>query len=97
MKERLQANAVPIQIPIGAEANYVGLVDLVKMKAEIYVDEMGTTMDETEIPASLQEMAEESCVGRNGEPMDVARAMQYLAEADFVTGHVLNVDGGYVI
>ncbi len=59
MKERLQSNAVPIQIPIGAEDKFVGLVDLVKMKAEIYVDEMGTTMDETEIPADLQEMAEE--------------------------------------
>ena len=59
MKERLQANAVPIQLPIGAEASFVGLVDLVKMKAEIYVDEMGTTMDETEIPAELKEMAEE--------------------------------------
>ena len=59
MKERLQANAVPIQIPIGSEANYVGLVDLVKMKAEIYVDEMGTTMDETDIPADLRDMAEE--------------------------------------
>ena len=59
MKERLQANAVPIQLPIGAEASFVGLVDLVKMKAEIYIDEMGTTMDETDIPANLQEMAEE--------------------------------------
>ena len=59
MKERLQANAVPIQIPIGAEADFVGLVDLVKMKAEIYVDEMGTTMDETDIPADLVAMAEE--------------------------------------
>ena len=59
MKERLQANAVPIQLPIGAEASFVGLVDLVKMKAEIYVDEMGTTMDETDIPADLVEMAEE--------------------------------------
>ena len=59
MKERLQANAVPIQIPIGAEASFVGLVDLVKMKAEIYVDEMGTTMDETDIPADLRDMAEE--------------------------------------
>ena len=48
-------------------------------------------------PQILQEMAEDSPVGRNGEPMDVARAMLYLAEADFVTGHVLNVDGGYVI
>ena len=59
MKERLQANAVPIQIPIGAEASFVGLVDLVKMKAEIYVDEMGTTMDETDIPSELREMAED--------------------------------------
>ena len=59
MKERLQANAVPIQIPIGAEASFVGLVDLVKMKAEIYVDEMGTTMDETDIPADLVDMAQE--------------------------------------
>ena len=59
MKERLQANAVPIQLPIGAEADFVGLVDLVKMKAEIYVDELGTTMDETDIPANLVEMAEE--------------------------------------
>ena len=48
-------------------------------------------------PQILQEMAEDSPVGRNGEPMDVAKAMLYLAEADFVTGHVLNVDGGYVI
>ena len=59
MKERLQANAVPIQLPIGAEADFVGLVDLVKMKAEIYVDELGTTMDETDIPANLVEMAQE--------------------------------------
>ena len=59
MKERLQANAVPIQLPIGVEADFVGLIDLVKMKAEIYVDELGTTMDETEIPENLKEMAEE--------------------------------------
>ena len=59
MKERLQANAVPIQIPIGCEASFVGLVDLVKMKAEIYIDEMGTTMDETDIPANLVAQAEE--------------------------------------
>ena len=59
MKDRLQANAVPIQLPIGVEADFVGLIDLVKMKAEIYVDELGTTMDETEIPENLKEMAEE--------------------------------------
>ena len=45
----------------------------------------------------LEEMAQEAPVGRNGTPMDVARAMEYLSNADFVTGHILNVDGGYVI
>ena len=48
-------------------------------------------------PEILEEMAEDAPVGRNGRPMDVARAMEYLANAEFVTGHILNVDGGYVI
>ena len=48
-------------------------------------------------PEVLREMAEEAPVGRNGTPMDVAKAMAYLADAEFITGHVLNVDGGYVI
>ena len=48
-------------------------------------------------PEILEEMAEESPVGRNGTPMDVAKAFAYLADAEFVTGHVLSVDGGYAI
>ena len=48
-------------------------------------------------PEILSDMAREAPVGRNGTPMDVAKAMEYLANADFVTGHVLNVDGGYVL
>ena len=48
-------------------------------------------------PQILSEMAEETPVGRNGSPMDVAKAMAYLAEAEFITGHVLSVNGGYVI
>ena len=48
-------------------------------------------------PAILAEMAEENPVGRNGTPMDVAKAMVYLAEADFITGQVLPVNGGYII
>ena len=48
-------------------------------------------------PDILEGMAQESCVGRNGTPMDVAKAMEYLANAEFITGHVLNVDGGYVL
>ena len=48
-------------------------------------------------PGILEDMAQEAPVGRNGTPMDVAQAMEYLANADFVTGHILNVDGGYVL
>ena len=48
-------------------------------------------------PEILAEMAEETPVGRNGTPEDVAKAMEYLANAEFITGHVLNVDGGYVL
>lgn len=48
-------------------------------------------------PEILAEMAEESPVGRNGTPVDVAKAFAYLAEADFVTGQVLPVNGGYII
>lgn len=48
-------------------------------------------------PEILKDMAGEAPVGRNGTPMDVAQAMEYLANADFVTGHILNVDGGYVL
>ena len=48
-------------------------------------------------PQILQEMAEESPIGRNGTPRDVAQAMAYLADAQFVTGQVLAVNGGYVI
>ena len=48
-------------------------------------------------PEVLAEMAEDAPVGRNGTARDVARAMEYLADAEFVTGHVLSVNGGYVI
>ena len=48
-------------------------------------------------PEIMAEMAEDTPVGRNGRPEDVAKAMAYLVNADFITGHILNVDGGYVI
>ena len=48
-------------------------------------------------PEILDEMAQEAPVGRNGTAMDVAKAMEYLVNAEFVTGHVLSVNGGYVI
>ena len=59
MKDRLQANAVPIQLPIGAEDVFTGIIDLFEMKAHMFVDDLGLKDEETEIPAELQAQAEE--------------------------------------
>ena len=59
MKERLQANAVAIQLPIGAEDDFQGIIDLVKMEAIIYEDDLGKVADEVEIPADMKDKAEE--------------------------------------
>jgi elongation factor G len=58
IRERLKANAVPIQIPIGAEDDFTGVVDLVKMRARLYNDDLGMDMEDTEIPDSVRELAE---------------------------------------
>lgn len=58
MKDRLHTKAVPIQIPIGKEGSFVGMVDLVHMRAIIYTDEMGATWEFGEIPSDLKETAE---------------------------------------
>ena len=59
MKDRLKCNAVPIQLPIGAESDFRGMVDLVTMKAEIYHNEDGTDYSEEEIPEEMQDLANE--------------------------------------
>ena len=59
MKERLHANAVPIQLPIGKESQFKGIVDLMNMEADVYYDDMGKDMRVEEIPADMVEMAEE--------------------------------------
>ena len=59
VKERLHANGVPIQLPIGAEDTFRGIIDLMTMKAEIYYDEMGKEYGEEEIPADMLDMAQE--------------------------------------
>lgn len=59
LHDRLQANAHPIQLPIGAEDDFTGIIDLVKMKAEIYTNDLGTEIQETEIPEEYVELAEE--------------------------------------
>ena len=59
MHERLKCNAVPIQLPIGKEADFRGVIDLIKMKAYVFYDELGTDMREEEIPEDLLEQAAE--------------------------------------
>ena len=59
MKERLNANAVAIQLPIGAEDSFKGIIDLVKMEAIVYEDDLGKVEDEVAIPDDMKDQAEE--------------------------------------
>ncbi len=59
LHDRLQANAHPIQLPIGSEDDFRGIIDLIKMKAEIYTNDLGTDILEEDIPADLLDMAQE--------------------------------------
>ena len=59
MHERLKCNAVPIQLPIGAESDFRGVVDLIRMKAYVFYDELGKDVREEEIPEDLTELAQE--------------------------------------
>ncbi|MDR0861296.1 MAG: elongation factor G [Oscillospiraceae bacterium] len=59
VEDRLKCNAVPIQLPIGAEAEFKGIIDLVEMNADIYYDDLGQDMRVEEIPADLKELADE--------------------------------------
>ncbi len=72
IKDRLKANAAPIQLPIGAEGDLRGIIDLVGNKAYIYKNDLGTDIEETDIPA---EMAEEASVWRS-------KLMETVAETD---------------
>jgi elongation factor G len=59
MRERLEARAVPLQLPIGAEDGFEGVIDLIRMKSIIYTDDLGTRSDVTEIPEALRAQAEQ--------------------------------------
>ena len=79
MKERLKCNAVPIQLPIGAEDTFKGIIDLVEMDADIYYDELGKDMRVEEIPEDMLELAQEyrtklvdACADLNDEIMELA-------------------------
>lgn len=59
MRDRLKANAVPIQLPIGKEESFIGIVDLLENKAEIYKDEEGKVFEIVEVPEEMKDLAEE--------------------------------------
>ncbi|MBU2566134.1 elongation factor G [Patescibacteria group bacterium] len=88
IRNRLAKRAYPIQLPIGTEANFKGIIDLITMKAEMYLDEMGTQIEESEIPA---EMLDEAKKWRN-------EFLEALSETDevlmnkYLAGEELTVD-----
>jgi elongation factor G len=59
VRDRLGANAVPIQLPVGAEDNFEGVIDLIRMKSILYLDDLGTRSDVTDIPEDMVEVAEQ--------------------------------------
>ncbi len=72
MKERLNCNAVPIQLPIGSEDTFKGIIDLVEMKAYVYYDDLGKDIRVEEIPEDMKELAEKYH----------ADMLEHIAEAD---------------
>jgi elongation factor G len=59
IRDRMRCNAVPIQIPIGSESDLRGIVDLVRMRAKIYANDLGTDIEDTEIPEEVKEQAQQ--------------------------------------
>ena len=84
VKDRLGANPVPIQLPVGAEDNFQGIVDLIKMKAFIHKDDLGKEIEETEIPADLLAKAEEyrAKMIESAAEQDDDLMMKYLEEGE---------------
>ena len=57
IRSRLKANVLPIQLPVGVEEDYQGIIDLIRFKAIMFVDDLGTHLEETEVPADMRELA----------------------------------------
>src|SRR5680860_1166994 len=92
MTDRLGANPLPIQLPIGVESDFKGIVDLVSMTAYLYKDEMGTEFEVEEIPADLQDKAEryrteliEACADYDDELMEAYLAEEEIAHERIAT------------
>ncbi|MBE6783014.1 MAG: elongation factor G [Ruminococcaceae bacterium] len=88
MKDRLKCNAVPIQLPIGAESTFKGIVDLVTMKAEVYYDDKGLDVREEEIPEDMKELAEKY----HGELMEAVAEQDEDLLMKYLEGEELTID-----
>jgi len=88
VRDRLGANAVPVQLSVGAEDTFQGVIDLIRMKSIVYLDDLGTRSDEDDIPAELREQAEQWR----------ERLIEAVAEMDdelthkYLEGHTLSED-----
>src|SRR5690625_1307070 len=93
LKERLGANAHPVQFPIGAEDEFEGIIDLLEMKAYYYLDEIGTMDEPKEIPAELQDKADELRAGLIEAVADFDEdiMMQYLEGEEIATADLKKV------
>ncbi len=92
MKDRLKANAVPIQLPIGKEETFVGIVDLVEMNARIYKDDLGQEIEVTEIPADMVDMANEyrELLIESVSESDEELMMKYLEGEELTTEEIMD-------
>jgi elongation factor G len=88
VRERLGANAVPVQLPIGAEDGFEGVVDLIRMKSVIYLDDLGTRSDETDIPAALRDQAEDL----RERLLEAAADLDDALAAKYLEGHEITED-----
>jgi elongation factor G len=92
MKERLGANAVPVQLPIGSEDEFKGVVDLIEMDAIVYEDELGVNFERVEIPDEYKEQAEEyreNLLEQLSE-FDDELMLKYIEEEEITTEDVMN-------
>ena len=90
LKTRLHANAVPVQLPIGAEDGFKGIVDLIKMKAYIHKDDLGKEIEECDIPADMVDMAKEyrEKMIEAAADQDEELMMKYLEEGDLTEDEI---------
>jgi elongation factor G len=88
VRDRLGANAVPIQLAVGAEDNFQGVIDLIRMKSVLYLDDLGTRSDETDIPAEMRDLAEQW----RERLIEAAAEMDDELTHKYLEGHTLSED-----